>query len=432
MTWDFSTEPEFQKRLDWADTFVREHIEQLDLRYPGLQYTPPTGELSPIVDGLKRQVREHDLWATHLTPELGGKGFGQVSLALLNEILGRSDWAPTIFGTQAPDTGNAEVLAHYGTEEQKARYLRPLIEGEMFSCYSMTEPQGGSDPGQFRTRARRDGDGWVIDGWKFFSSNASTASFFVVMAVTDPDVPPQSGMSMFLVPADTPGLTVVRDIGLGGEPLGHGHHGLVHYDSVRLPADALLGDVGRGFAVAQTRLGGGRIHHAMRSVGVCNRVLEMMLERAVSRRTKGSLLGEKGAIEAFIADSYVQIQQFRLLVLHAAWTIDGAGLAGARREIAAVKIAAPQVLHDVVLRGIQTHGALGISNELPLWHFLKQVFVVGFSDGPAEVHRRSLTRALLRDAVPSPSVWPTEHIPTRLGMVPDDVRDSLEQFVANL
>jgi acyl-CoA dehydrogenase len=432
MSWDFSTDPEFQKKLDWADTFVREHIEHLDLRFPGLHYTPPTPEMAEVITPLKAEVRAQGLWATHLTPDLGGKGYGQVKLALLNEILGRTDWAPTIFGTQAPDTGNAEVLAHYGTPEQKERYLVPLIEGEMFSCYSMTEPQGGSDPGQFRTRAYRDGDDWIIDGWKFFSSNASTASFFVVMTVTDPDLPPQQGMSMFLVPADTPGLTVVRDIGLGGEPLGHGHHGLVHYDKVRLRADALLGEVGQGFAVAQTRLGGGRIHHAMRAVGVSNRVLEMMTERAVSRTTKGSLLGEKGAVEAFIADSYVQIQQFRLLVLHAAWTIDQGGLSAARREIAAVKIAAPQVLHDVVMRGIQLHGALGISNELPLWHFLKQVFVVGFSDGPAEVHRRSLTRSLLKDATPVRTVWPSEHIPTRLGLVPDEVRESLERHVGNL
>jgi acyl-CoA dehydrogenase len=252
------------------------------------------------------------------------------------------------------------------------------------------------------------------------------------MAVTDPEQRPQEGMSMFLVPAGTPGLEIVRDIGLGNEPLGHGHHGLVHYDKVRLPADALLGEEGQGFAVAQTRLGGGRIHHAMRTVGLCNRTFEMMLERAVSRHTKGTVLADKGAIQAFIADSYVQIQQFRLLVLHAAWTIDTKGLAAARKEIAAVKIAAPQVLHDVVMRGIQTHGALGISNELPLWRFLQQVFVVGFSDGPAEVHRASLARQLLKDATPAPGVWPSEHIPTRLGLEPEAVRTSLEHHVGNL
>jgi acyl-CoA dehydrogenase len=432
VAWDFSTDVEFDKQLDWADAFVREHVEPLDLRYPELHYTPPSDEVRSVIDPLKAEVRSHGLWATHLTPELGGFGYGQVSLALLNEVLGRSDWAPIIFGTQAPDTGNAEVLAHYGTAEQKERYLTPLIEGEMFSCYSMTEPQGGSDPGQFRTRATRVDGGWVLDGWKFFSSNASNAAFFVVMAVTDPTSPPQTGMSMFLVPADAPGLTVERNIGLAGEPLGHGLHGLVHYDHVRLEDDALLGEVGEGFAVAQTRLGGGRIHHAMRTVGICNRVFEMMCERAVSRHTKGSRLGDKGAIQAFIADSFVQIQQFRLLVLHAAWTIDQGGLAGARKEIAAVKIAAPQVLHDVVMRGIQTHGALGISNELPLGHFLKQVFVVGFSDGPAEVHRASLSRSILKEVEPVETVFPSEHIPTRLGLVPDSVRESLERHVNNL
>ena len=221
---------------------------------------------------------------------------------------------------------------------------------------------------------------------------------------------------MFLVPADTPGLEVERLIGLGGEPHGHGLHGLVHYDDVRIPAEGLLGEAGAGFAVAQTRLGGGRVHHAMRTVGVCNRVFDMICERVLSRTTKGELLADKQAIQTFIADSYIQIQQFRLLVLHAAWVIDQNTTAGARKEIAAIKIAAPGVLHDVVMRAIQIHGALGISNELPLWRWLQQVFVVGFSDGPAEVHRTQLSRAVLRDHEPAPGIWPSEHIPTRLGL----------------
>ena len=190
MAWDFSTDPEFQKKLDWAYSFVREHVEDLDLRFPEMHYTPTSGELKEVTDPLKQQVRDHGLWAAHLGPELGGDGYGQVSLALLNEILGRTEWGPTIFGTQAPDTGNAEILAHYGTESQKSQFLQPLIDGDIFSCYSMTEPQGGSDPGQFRTSARRDGDDWIIDGWKFFSSNAGNAAFFIVMVVTDRDLRP--------------------------------------------------------------------------------------------------------------------------------------------------------------------------------------------------------------------------------------------------
>jgi acyl-CoA dehydrogenase len=428
--WDFSTDPAFQAKLDWANTFVREHCEPLDLRYPELHYTPPTPEIRDVIQPLKQAVRDQDLWAAHLGPELGGKGYGQLALGLLNEILGRSEWAPVIFGTQAPDTGNAEIIAHYGTEEQKAKYLRPLLDGEIFSCYSMTEPQGGSDPGQFRTRAVRDGDEWVINGFKFFSSNAANAEFFVVMVVTDEALPPQQGMSMFLVPAGTPGLEIVRMIGLGGEPQGHGLHGLVRYDNVRVPADALLGEAGHGFAVAQTRLGGGRVHHAMRTVGLCNRVFDMMCQRAVSRTTKGERLADKQAIQTFIADSYIQIQQFRLLVLHAAWVIDQKTTAGARTEIAAIKIAAPQVLHDVVTRAIQVHGALGISNELPLWRYLQQVYVVGFSDGPAEVHRTQLARGLLKGYQPAPGVWPTEHIPTLLGLESEEIRAALERHVA--
>ena len=176
------------------------------------------------------------MWATHLGPELGGQGYGQVKLALLNEILGRSQWAPIVFGCQAPDTGNAEIIAHYGTAEQKKRYLQPLLDGELFSSYSMTEPQGGADPTQFKCRAVRDGDDWIINGWKYFSSNAKTAAFLLVMVVTNPDVSPYQGMSMFLVPTDTPGVNIVRNVGLYGEPDNEGLHALVHYENVRVPA----------------------------------------------------------------------------------------------------------------------------------------------------------------------------------------------------
>ncbi|MGH9029302.1 MAG: acyl-CoA dehydrogenase family protein, partial [Acidimicrobiales bacterium] len=219
MAWDFSTDPEFQEKLDWMDEFVRDEVEPLDLLWGGRAFHPLDDRLRKIVDPLKSEVRRRGLWACHLGPELGGAGYGQVKLSLMNEILGRSSWAPVIFGTQAPDTGNAEIIAHYGTEEQKQRYLKPLLDGEIFSSYSMTEPQGGSDPTRFVTRAWRDGDEWVIDGWKFFSSNARTSSFLIVMAVTNPDVSAYKGMSMFLVPTDTPGVNIVRNIGLMGESL---------------------------------------------------------------------------------------------------------------------------------------------------------------------------------------------------------------------
>ena len=200
VAWEFSTDPEFQTQLDWMDEFVSEEIEPLDLLWGGMTYHPLDDDLRAIVDPLKQQVRDRGLWACHLGPELGGQGYGQLKLALMNEILGRSPWAPIIFGTQAPDTGNAEIIAHYGTDQQKRDYLQPLLDGEIFSCYSMTEPQGGSDPALFETKAVKDGDEWVIDGWKFFSSNARTSAFLIVMAITDPATDVYHGMSMFLVP----------------------------------------------------------------------------------------------------------------------------------------------------------------------------------------------------------------------------------------
>src|SRR3954451_8230558 len=323
MSWDFETDPEYQKALDWADEFVREEGEPLDLAFPHLQFVPLDDKRRKVIDPLKEEVRRKGLWATHLGPELGGQGYGQLKLALLNEILGRSQWAPIVFGCQAPDTGNAEIIAHYGTDEQKQKYLHPLLNGELFSSYSMTEPQGGSDPTQFVTRAEKDGDEWVINGWKFFSSNAHSASFLIVMVVTNPEVSAYQGMSMFLVPSDTPGVNIVRNVGLMGERLGtQGHHALIHYDNARVPAENLLGGEGQAFAIAQTRLGGGRIHHAMRTVGMCQKAIDMMCERALSRHTHGSILADKQSVQNYIADSYAELLQFRLMVLYTAWTID--------------------------------------------------------------------------------------------------------------
>ncbi|MBV9255631.1 MAG: acyl-CoA dehydrogenase family protein, partial [Actinobacteria bacterium] len=386
MGWEFETDPEFQEKLDWADAFVREEVEPLDMVWPHQQFTPLDGPRRAAVQPLKEEVRRQGLWATHLGADLGGQGYGQVKLALLNEILGRSSWAPIVFGCQAPDTGNAEIIAHYGTEEQKERYLKPLLEGELFSCYSMTEPHAGADPTMFKTRATKDGDEWVIDGWKFFSSNAKTASFLIVMAVTNPDVSPYKGMSMFLVPTDTPGVNIVRNIGLHGEPLNEGSHALIHYENVRVPADALLGGEGQAFVIAQTRLGGGRIHHAMRTIGLASKAIDMMCERALSRETQGSLLAEKQFVQGYIADSYAQLLQFRLMVLYTAWEIDRYNdYKRVRKDIAAVKVVMPTVLHDIAWRAMQVHGALGVTNEMPFLGMVTGAAVMGLADGPTEV-----------------------------------------------
>src|SRR4249920_1807896 len=234
MAWDFETDPEYQEELDWVADFVKEEVEPLGfLIAHGYDMNDPVR--NELIPPLQEKVKARGLWGCHLGPELGGPGYGQVKLALLNEILGRSNWAPSVFGCQAPDSGNAEIIAHYGTEEQKARYLQPLLDGLISSSYSMTEPHAGADPTLFTTRAVRDGDEWVINGEKWFSSNARFASFYIVMAVTDPDVSAYQGMSMFVVPAETTGVEIVRNVGVGAEPEGHGTHGYVRYTDVRVP-----------------------------------------------------------------------------------------------------------------------------------------------------------------------------------------------------
>src|SRR4051794_26627586 len=433
MGWDFETEPAYQEKLDWAATFVKEKIEPLDFVFPHEQFVPLDGAKREIIDPLKDEVRAQGLWATHLGPELGGQGHGQLKLALLNEILGRSQWASVVFGTQAPDTGNAEIIAHYGTDEQKDRYLQPLLDGEMFSSYSMTEPHAGADPTMFTTSAVKDGDEWVINGWKYFSSNAKTASFLIVMVVTNPDVTPYKGMSMFLVPTDTPGVKIERNVGLYGEAMNEGFHALIHYDNVRVPDEALLGGEGQAFVIAQTRLGGGRIHHAMRTIGMAQRAFDMMCERVLSRETAGSLLADKQFVQGYIADSYAQLKQFRLFVLYTAWEIDKYNdYKRVRKDIATAKVVMPTVLHDIAWRAMQVHGALGVSNEMPFTAMINGAAVMGLADGPTEVHKITVARQLLRDYQATDGMWPTEWIPGKVEAAKEKFAEYLEHEVGNL
>ena len=414
--WDFSPEPEFQEKLDWIADFVAREVEPLDLAFDGhLVYDKQHPVHAEVVRPLQEQVKAQDLWACHLGPDLGGKGYGQLKLGLMNEILGRSSWAPSIFGCQAPDSGNAEILAHYGTDEQKARYLQPLLDGEIASSFSMTEPQAGSDPKEFRCRAVQDGDDWVITGEKWFSSNFRYASFAIAMVITDPDVPVYQGASMFLVPTDTPGIEIIRNVGLMGEGEGEGSHAYVRYHEVRVPGDHLLGGAGQGFVIAQTRLGGGRIHHAMRTVGMCQRAFDMMCERALSRTTQGEVLGRKQMVQEQIADSWLQLQQFRLQVLHAAWILDteGGASAAGRTAIAGVKVAMADVLHDIVWRSMHLHGSLGVSNELPLGNMLVGAMALGLADGPTEVHKVTIARQTLKKYKPAEGLFPSAHLPDR-------------------
>ncbi|MBB3860963.1 acyl-CoA dehydrogenase [Novosphingobium hassiacum] len=415
--WGFSTEPEFQAKLDWMKHFVKDECEPLDLLFPhnGDPYDTGNATARAILRPLQEEVKRQGLWACHLGQHLGGPGYGQLKLGLMNEILGRSYWAPTVFGTAAPDTGNAEILAMFGTDQQKARYLQPLMDGEIVSCFSMTEPQAGSDPKEFVCRAWRDGDEWVIDGEKWFSSNARLASFLIVMAVTDPGASAYNRMSMFVVPADTPGINIVRNVGTLDEPFDddRGTHGYIRYEQVRVPLDAILGGPGEGFKVAQARLGGGRIHHAMRTVGQCSRAIEMMVERAVSRRTQGRLLSEHEFVQGMIADSIIELEQFRLMVLKTAWMIDNEPHGAARTHIAMCKVAMAKVYHDIVQRAIQLHGSLGASNETPLARMWALVPSLALADGPTEVHRIQIAKSALKDAQPAPGLFPTDHNVTR-------------------
>ncbi|MBB3600901.1 acyl-CoA dehydrogenase [Mycolicibacterium sp. BK556] len=430
--WDFETDPEYQKKLDWVEEFMREQLEPLDFA-PLDPYEKTNPEVLRVLRPLQQQVRDQGLWAAHLGPELGGQGYGQVKLALLNEIVGRSRWAPSVFGSQAPDSGNAEILAMFGTEEQKERYLQPLLNGEISSCYSMTEPHGGSDPGLFTTHAERDGDEWVINGEKWFSSNARNASFFIVMVVTNPEARTHQKMSLFIVPAETPGIEIIRNVGVGGESDDRAGHGYIRYNDVRVPADHVLGGEGQAFAIAQTRLGGGRVHHAMRTIALARKAFDMMCERAVSRKTRMGPLGDYQMTQEKIADSWIQIEQFRLLVLRTAWKIDKYhDYQKVRRDIAAVKVAMPQVLHDVVQRAMHLHGALGVSDEMPFVKMLVGAESLAIADGPTEVHKLTVARRTLKEYEPVDTLFPSQHIPTRRAAAQAKLAEMLEHEVAEL
>lgn len=419
---DFSVEPEFQAKLDWMQTFVREECEVMDLLWPeqGIQFDKSVASANRHLVPLQEQVKAQGLWACHLGANLGGPGYGQVKLALMNEIIGRSNWAPVVFGTAAPDTGNAEILALFGTPDQKQKYLGPLMAGEIVSSFSMTEPQGGADPGVFTCRATRDGDGWVIEGEKWFSSNAKLATFLLVICVTDPDAPLTERMSMFIVPAETPGIEFIRNVAIAGEsPYEEGAHGHIRYNKVRVPLDHMLGKVGEGFKVAQARLGGGRIHHAMRTVGKCQRALDMMLERAVSRTTRGRKLGDHQMVQAKVAESVIELEMFRNLVLKTAWLIDeteaGRLPHGApRNHIGMCKVAMASVWANVIGKALEIHGSWGISLDMPLAGWFAGGPSLAFADGPTDAHKSQLARAYLKKTKPVEGYYPSEHIPTRL------------------
>ncbi|MBA1204317.1 acyl-CoA dehydrogenase [Pseudomonas capeferrum] len=410
MTWDFETDLETQVELDWIEQFVREEVEPLE-HVLGSPWNIHDPLFKQLVKPLQAQVKARKLWACHLGPELGGSGYGQVRLALINEILGRALFGPVVFGCQAPDSGNSEILAHYGTPEQKRRYLQPLLAGDIVSCFAMTEPQGGADPSVITTEAVRDGDGWLLSGEKWFASNARYAAFYIVMAITDKRVSVHEGTSMFIIAADAPGVRIIRNVGIADDPAAT--HAYLSFDKVRVSARDLLGEPGQAFAVAQVRLGGGRVHHAMRVIGQAQKALDCLCERALSRTTQGSRLADKQMVQEKIADSWIELEQFRLLVMRTAWRIDHyQDYRRVRKDIAAVKVAMPKVLHDIAARALQVHGSLGVSEEMPFVGHIVRSFQMGLADGPTEVHKITVAKQLLRDYEACDALFPSYHRPT--------------------
>ena len=414
MAWDFSTEPEFEEHLAWMRSFVQEEIWPIETIEAELDQQA----LDRIYAPLQAEVKERGLWAAHLPPELGGQGFGQLKLGLMHEILGSSIYAPNAFGCQQPDSGNGEILALAGTPEQKERWLHPLLAGELKSAFSMTEPETpGSDPTQLATRAVRDGDGYVITGHKWYTSNGSIADFLIVMAVTDPEAQPHRRASMFVVPVSTPGVRLVRDVGTMEHPHERfgmlGGHTEIVYDEVRVGPDALLGAEGDGFVIAQHRLVPGRIHHCMRWLGVARRAFDMMCERSLYRPVRGGLLRDKQTAQNWIADSSIQIEAARLLTLHAAWKIDTFGSSAARVDVSRIKVFGAQMLYDVVDRALQLHGGLGFSTDMPLEAMYRFARHARFVDGADEVHRESIARQILKGYETPKDGVPSEYMPAR-------------------
>ncbi|MGH2913773.1 MAG: acyl-CoA dehydrogenase family protein [Solirubrobacteraceae bacterium] len=432
MAWDFSTEPEFERKLEWMRAFVRDQIWPLETLTDELGWEGLQRAAAPLQD----QVRQQELWAAHLDPELGGQGFGQVKLGLMHEILGSSPIAPLMFGNAAPDSGNSEILALAGSAEQQDRYLHPLLAGDLKSAFSMTEPEtAGSDPTLLQTRAVRDGDQWVINGHKWFSSNGSIADFLIVMAVTDPEARPHNRASMFVVDADAPGVQIVRDVATMEHPYEsfgrYGNHAEIRYEDVRVPAGALLGAQGAGFLIAQQRLYPGRIHHCMRWLGVARRAFDMLCERATYRFAHGQTLGHHETVQNWIADSEAEMSAARLMTLHAAWKMDTQGVTAARKEIALIKFYGARVLHDVVDRALQVHGGLGYSTDLPLEAMYRHARAARLYDGPDEVHRASVARQVLRGFQAPPGEIPSEFIPARREAARRQFAKLLETVTAN-
>ncbi len=383
---------EYQDRLlqfmdEWVYPNEERFAEEVS-QAPRRAYQPP------VMEELKAEARKRGLWNLFLPDDEHGAGLTNLEYAPLAEIMGRTTIAPEATNCAAPDTGNMELLAMFGTDEQKDRWLTPLLDGQIRSCFGMTEPQvASSDARNIQSSIVRDGDEYVINGRKWWSSNIfhENCELIIFMGKTDPDEQTYRQQSMILVPVDTPGVTVVRDLTVFGYEH-HKGHGEVAYDDVRVPVSNLLGNEGDGFMMAQARLGPGRIHHCMRSLGAAERALELMCERVTSREAFGGPIADQGVVRDWIAQSRMELDMARLWVLKTAWLMDTVGNKGARVEIAGIKVAVPDVCLKVIDRAIQAHGGMGVCQDTPLAGMWAHMRTMRIADGPDEVHKRVIAR----------------------------------------
>lgn len=379
---------------------VRQVVDAEIIPLEKLLISRPWAEVEPLFNQKREVVREAGLWGLALPEAYGGQGLTLAEFGRVSEVLGRTPGGHYVFGCQAPDMGNMELLVHAGTEEQRARFLLPLARGEARSCFAMTEPEhAGSNPTWMSTTAERDGDQYVINGHKWFTTAAEGAAFAVVMAVTNPDAESRHARaSQILVPLDTPGFHIERNISVMGEAHGGWNsHAEVWFEDVRVPAENLIGEEGKGFALAQLRLGPGRIHHCMRWIGICERAFDIMCSRAAQRElAPGRLLGGQGMVQAWIAECRAEINAARLMVLETAHRIDNEGIYAARDEISLIKFFVAEVLMRVLDRALQTLGGLGMSDDTPIAYWYRHERASRIYDGPDEVHKMSVARRILR------------------------------------
>ena len=397
MHFDFS--PKVQELRAQLLAFMDEHIYPNEALFRQQVAAGDRWEHPPILEQLKPKARARGLWNLFLPSSQYGAGLTNLEYAPLCEIMGRSPMASEVFNCSAPDTGNMEVLVRYGTDEQRERWLKPLLAGEIRSCFSMTEPDvASSDATNIRSRIERDGDQYVINGRKWWSSGAGDkrCKISIFMGKTDPDAPKHKQQAMILVPLDTPGVKIERLLPVFGYDHAPHGHAQITFENVRVPASNMLLGEGRGFEIAQGRLGPGRIHHCMRSIGIAERALEAMCRRAKSRIAFGKTLAEQGALRKDIADSRMEIEQLRLLVFKAAYMMDTVGNKVARQEIAQIKVIAPNVALRVLDRAIQAHGAMGVCDDSFLAAAWASQRTLRLADGPDEVHREAIAKLELR------------------------------------